>query len=162
MTQQGHKETSEEVARKIAELEEDLSRPLLDLSDPKKAVAAAKEAPERSGNLLMLLIGFVLAISGGYLIVDNIVVTSGYWSLFGPSTFGYLLIPFVLGVGLLAFGGGKGRIGAALCGTSVLLMIVDVIGGLQLYFRTATLFQVLAMFALLAVGLGLIARATRN
>jgi hypothetical protein len=109
-----------------------------------------------------LLLGLGLTAVGAWLLVNQIVVTSSFTALFGPSSFGLLLIPFALGIGLLAFGNGKERIGIVLAALSALLMIVDVVSGLRLYFRTATLAEVLAMFGLIAVGLGLIARAARR
>jgi len=54
-----------------------------------------------SGGLGTFLFGFVLAVAGGYLIMNQVQVTSGYWSWFGTNTFGLTLIPLVIGLGLL-------------------------------------------------------------
>ena len=48
---------------------------------------------------------FALAIAGGFLIMKQVQVTSGYWRWWGTNTFGLTLFPLVIGIGLLFFNG---------------------------------------------------------
>src|SRR5215472_19298070 len=57
------------------------------------------------GGIGMFLFGLVLTIAGGYLIMNQVQVTSGYWQWFGTNTFGLTLIPLIIGIGLLFFNG---------------------------------------------------------
>ena len=163
MSHLGHKETAEEVRQRIEALEEELSNPTLDVDRSAKGeIESRREAEGESGSLLSLLLGVALAGVGGYFIANQVFVTSGFLALFGPATFGILLIPFILGVGLLVFGNGKGRLGGALVAVSILLMLADVLASMRIVFRPTTLVQTLLMFGLLAAGLGLVARSLRG
>ena len=130
MNRSGHKETVGEVRQRIAELEEELSHPTLDVDVPPKAeIESRHEEAEPGGNLWPLLLGIALAAVGGYFVANQVIVTSGFMALLGPATFGILLVPFILGIGLLVFGNGQGRLGSALVAVSILLMLADVLAG---------------------------------
>jgi hypothetical protein len=110
------------------------------------------------GGLGHFLIGFAMICVGGYLLSNQVVVGSSYWSFYGPNTFGITLIPMLIGVGLL-FWSGRSVIGWLLTIGGALLILAGVIANLRIYFQPTSLFNTLVMLVLLAGGLGLIIRA---
>jgi hypothetical protein len=110
------------------------------------------------GGLGHFLLGFAMACSGAYLLLNQVVVAGSYWSFYGPSTFGVTLIPMLIGIGLL-FWNGRSVIGWMLTAAGALFIAAGVIANLHIYFQPATLFHTLVMLILLVGGLGLIARA---
>ena len=98
---------------------------------------------------------------GGYLIMSQITVTSGYWQWWGPNTFGLTLIPLAIGIGLLFFNA-KSIVGWIVAGASILIIFTGVLSSLVIYFRQTSLFTMILMLALFAGGLGLMARAFRR
>jgi hypothetical protein len=114
-----------------------------------------------SGGLGTFLFGFVLAVAGGYLIMNQVQVTSGYWSWWGTNTFGLTLIPLVIGLGLLFFDG-RSIAGWVLAGIGVVVIFMGILVNLQIYFRTTSLFSLIVMLVLFAAGLGLMARSLKR
>lgn len=110
------------------------------------------------GGLGTFLFGLALAIAGGYLIMNQVQVTSAYWGWWGRNTFGLTLLPLVLGLGLL-FYNGRSIAGWLLTGGGAVIIFVGILVNLQIYFRTTSLFNTVLMLALFAAGLGLMARA---
>src|SRR5215470_798373 len=106
----------------------------------------------------MFLFGLALSIAGGYLIMNQVQVTSGYWHWLGPNTFGLTLIPLVIGLGLLFFDG-QSIAGWVLTLGGAIIIFVGILANLEIYFRQTTLFNVILMLTLFAAGLGLMARA---
>lgn len=114
------------------------------------------------GGISQFLIGLVCAVAGGWLLTNQVHVSSGgFWSFHGYSTFGLSLIPFLLGTGMVFFNG-KSVIGWLLLLAGVTIIIVGVLANLQIYFRPTSLFNTLMMLGLLAGGLGLIAASLRS
>jgi hypothetical protein len=113
------------------------------------------------GGLGLFLFGLALAIAGGYLIMNQVQVTSGYWNWWGTNTFGLTLIPLVIGIGLLFFDG-KSIAGWLLAGAGAVIIFVGIIANLEIYFRQTSLFNVILMLALFAAGLGLMARSLKR
>jgi len=109
----------------------------------------------------MFIFGAALTVAGGYLIMNQVQVTSGYWSWWGTNTFGLTLIPLVIGLGLLFFDG-KSIAGWVLAGAGTVIIFVGILANLQIYFRQTSLFNVIIMLALFAAGLGLMARALKS
>ena len=63
-----------------------------------------------SGGLGSFLFGGAMLVLGGYLLLNQVVVTSYRWRVFGFDFFGYggfgiSLIPLLIGVGMLFFNG---------------------------------------------------------
>ena len=112
------------------------------------------------GGVGTFLFGLALAIAGGYLILNQVQVTSAYWTWWGPNTFGLTLIPLVLGIGLLFFNG-KSIVGWLLAGGGAIIIFIGIIANLQIYFQRMSLFNTILMLALFAGGLGLMARSLR-
>lgn len=109
----------------------------------------------------MFLFGLALSIAGGYLIMNQVQVTSGYWQWWGTNTFGLTLIPLVIGLGLLFFDG-RSIAGWALTLGGAIIIFVGILANLEIYFRQTTLFNVILMLTLFAAGLGLMARAVKS
>jgi len=109
----------------------------------------------------MFLFGLALSIAGGYLIMNQVQVTSGYWQWLGPNTFGLTLIPLVIGLGLLFFDG-RSIAGWVLTLGGAIIIFVGIFANLEIYFRQTTLFNVILMLTLFAAGLGLMARAVKS
>jgi len=113
------------------------------------------------GGIGTFVLGLVLAVAGGYLILQQVNVTSGYWGWLGPNTFGLTLIPLILGIALLFFNS-RSLAGWVLAGLGVVIIFVGILANLQIYFRTTSLFNLLIMLILFAGGLGLMARSLRG
>ena len=113
------------------------------------------------GGIGMFLFGLVLTIAGGYLIMNQVQVTSGYWQWFGTNTFGLTLIPLIIGIGLLFFNG-RSIIGWLLAGGGAVIIFVGILANLTIYFRTTSLFNTILMLVLFVAGLGLMARSLKE
>jgi uncharacterized protein len=112
------------------------------------------------GGIGSFLLGGVLAIAGGYLLLNQVHVRSGYWRWWGDNTFGLTLIPLMLGIGLLFFNG-KSLAGWILAIAGVVIIIAGVIASMTIYLSDTSLYNVLIMLTMFAAGLGLMARALR-
>ena len=112
------------------------------------------------GGVVEFLAGLAMAVAGGYMLTQRVVVESGFWTLWGYSTFGLSLLPLVVGVGLL-FYNGKSIAGWLLTFCGVVIIFVGVLMNLQIYFQPTSLFNTILMLVLLAGGLGLVARSLR-
>jgi hypothetical protein len=131
-------------------------------SENKQDSASCRFSPGGTrGGVGMFLFGLALAIAGGYLIMNQVQVTSGYWQWFGTNTFGLTLIPLIIGIGLLFF---KARsvMGWLLAGGGTVIIFVGILANLTIYFRTTSLFNTILMLVLFVAGLGLIARSLRE
>jgi hypothetical protein len=109
----------------------------------------------------MFIFGLALTIAGGYLIMNQVQVTSGYWNWWGGNTFGLTLLPLVIGIGLLFFDG-KSIAGWVLAGGGAVIIFVGILANLQIYFHQTSLFNVILMLTMFAGGLGLMARAIKS
>ena len=112
------------------------------------------------GGLGTFLFGAALLVGGVYLLLARVMVSGGWWSLWGYNTFGLSLLPLLLGVGWLFFDG-RSIVGWALTGAGSLIILLGIVSNLAIYFRPTTLFDTLIMLGLLAAGIGLIARSLR-
>ena len=110
------------------------------------------------GGLGEFFVGLGMAVAGAYLLTNQVVVTSGYWSLWGYNAFGLSLLPLVFGVGLLFFNG-RSVAGWLLVFVGVVIIFTGILMNLQIYFQQTSLFNTILMLVLLAGGLGLVARA---
>jgi uncharacterized protein len=113
------------------------------------------------GGLGEFLIGFAMAVAGGYLLTQQVTVTSGFWHLWGYNAFGLSLIPLLFGVALL-FYNGRSVIGWLLLIAGAVIVLAGILMNLEIYFRSTSLFNTLLMLVLLFGGLGLIARSLRS
>jgi hypothetical protein len=119
-----------------------------------------KGAGGTPGGVGTFFLGLAMAAVGGYLLLNQVTVHSGFWSWFGGNTFGLTLLPMLVGIGLLFFDG-KSTVGWVLTVLGALIIVAGIITNLQIYFRPTSLYNTLVMLALLAGGLGLIARSLK-
>jgi uncharacterized protein len=112
------------------------------------------------GGLGTFLIGFVMTIAGGYLLTNQVTVTSGFWHIGGYNAFGLTLLPLIVGIAFLFFDG-KSVVGWVLTVAGAVILFVGIIVNLDIYFRSTSLFNTLIMLVLLLGGIGLIARSLR-
>jgi uncharacterized protein len=114
-----------------------------------------------SGGIGEFLIGLVMTVAGAYLLTNQVLVTSSFWTMWGYNTFGISLLPLIFGIGLLFFNG-KSIIGWILLGVGIIVIFTAIIMNLQIYFQPTSLFNTIAMLVLLFGGIGLIARSFRS
>jgi hypothetical protein len=112
------------------------------------------------GGLGEFVIGFVMAAVGFYLLTQRVHVTTGGWYFFGYNAFGLSLVPFLIGVGMLAFNG-RSFVGWLLTLAGLAIIVAGILMNLSIYFVSTSLWNTLIMLALLALGLGLMAKALR-
>ena len=112
------------------------------------------------GGIGLFLLGFVMAVAGGYLLTNQVTVTSGFWTLWGHNAFGLTLLPFVVGIAFLFFDG-RSVVGWVLTIAGAVILFVGIIANLEIYFRATSLFNTILMLVLLLGGIGLIARSVR-
>jgi hypothetical protein len=113
------------------------------------------------GGLGEFVIGLVMAAVGGYLILNQVTVTTGVWGFWGYNAFGLTLVPLLGGIGWLFFDG-RSVFGWVLVMLGAAIILAGVIANLHIYFRPTSLFNTLIMLGLLVGGLGVIARSLRS
>lgn len=113
------------------------------------------------GGLGEFVIGLAMAAAGGYLVTQQVTVTSGYWMVWGHNAFGLSLLPLLFGVALLFFNS-RSILGWILLIAGAAIILAGILMNLQIYFQSTSLFNTLTMLVLLFGGLGLIARSLRS
>lgn len=111
-----------------------------------------------SGGVIEFFVGLAMAISGAYMLVSRVIVTSGFWNWGGYNTFGLSLVPLIFGIAFVFFNG-KSIIGWILIFVSVVIIGSGILMNLQIYFQPTSLFNTIIMLILFAGGIGLIGRA---
>lgn len=119
-----------------------------------------KGAGGTPGGVGLFLGGLAMMVAGGYLLLQQVQVHSGFWGWFGPNTFGLTLVPLLVGIGFLFFDG-KSFVGWFLAGAGALIIVAGIIANLQIWFRPTSLYNTLMMLGLLAGGIGLVARSLK-
>ncbi len=113
------------------------------------------------GGLGEFLLGLGLVVVGGYLFMQQVIVTSGGWTVYGYDAFGLSLVPFLLGLGIV-FYNGKSILGWFLTSAGILIMIAGIIANLRVHFASTSLYNTLIMLGMIAIGVGLVARSVRD
>src|SRR3954467_3137837 len=113
-----------------------------------------------SGGIGIFFIGLAVAVAGGWLLTNQVTVTSGYWQWGGYNSFGLTLIPLIAGIAFLFFNG-RSVIGLVLTFTRAAILLPGTLTTPEISFRPTSLFNTLMMLALLAGGIGLVARSLK-
>jgi len=119
-----------------------------------------KGAGGTPGGLGEFFAGLAMAAGGGYLLMNQVTVTSGYWQLYGYNAFGISLIPLLIGIAVVFFDG-KSKLGWVLTAFGAIVIFLAIITNLTIFFRPTSLFNTLIILTLIAGGLGLIIRSVR-
>jgi hypothetical protein len=120
-----------------------------------------KGAGGTSGGIGQFFLGCGMAIAGGYLLLNQITVRTGFWQLWGYNAAGLTFFPFLIGVGLL-FANGGSKLGWLLTVGSLVALIAGVLANLDVYFAQTSLWNTLIIFVLFAGGIGLVVRSLRE
>jgi uncharacterized protein len=113
------------------------------------------------GGVGQFFVGLIMAVAGGYLILNQVQVTTSYWRFGQYGGFGLTLVPLLVGVAFL-FYNGKSVIGWLLTACGAAIILAGVLMNMDIYFRQTTLFNTLIMLGLLFGGLGLLGRSLRS
>ena len=113
------------------------------------------------GGVGQFFIGLTMAVVGIYLLLNQVQVTTSFWSFGRFGGFGPTLLPLLVGVGFL-FYNGKSVIGWLLTGLGLAIILAGILMNIDIYFRQTTLFNTIVMLGLLFAGIGLIARSLRS
>ena len=126
-------------------------------ADSKQAFQGAGGTP---GGVGEFVVGLLMAAIGGYLLLNQVTVTTGFWVFWEYNTFGLTLLPLLAGIGWLFFNG-RSTMGWLLVTLGAAIVFAGIIANLHIYFRPTSLFNTLIMLGLLVGGLGLIGRSLR-
>jgi uncharacterized protein len=113
------------------------------------------------GGIGQFMAGVVMAAAGGYLISNQVQVTTSAWHFWGTNSFGLTLLPLLIGIGMLFFNG-RSALGWLLTIVGVAIILAGILMNLDIYFRQTSLFNTVMMLGLLAGGIGLVARSLRS
>jgi predicted membrane channel-forming protein YqfA (hemolysin III family) len=113
------------------------------------------------GGIGQFLIGFAMAVAGGWILTNQVMVSGGSWNLWGFNSFGLSLLPFIFGTGMIFFNG-KSTLGWLLLIAGLVIIVAGVIVNMRVYFVSTSLFNTLAILVLLFGGIGLIARSLKT
>lgn len=127
---------------------------------PDETTSQRRGAGGTPGGLGEFFAGAAMTVAGGYLLLNQVTVTSGFWQLWGMSAFGLSLVPLLIGVTML-FYNGRSVLGWLLTGAGAVIILTGIITNLQIFFRPTSLFNTLVILVLLFGGIGLVARSLR-
>lgn len=122
---------------------------------------AQRGAGGTPGGVGEFVLGVVMAAAGGYLLLNQVEVTTSFWHFWGGNSFGLALLPFLVGVGVLFFNG-RSVVGWLLAIAGLAIILAGILMNMDIYFRQTSLFNTLMMLGLLAGGFGLVARSLRG
>jgi hypothetical protein len=120
------------------------------------------------GGVGIFLVGFAMACAGGWLLTNQVTVSSEYFATgfmvpivnYRMNSFGLSLVPFIVGIGFLFFNG-KSLAGWLLTIAGLVIILAGILMSLHIYFQPTSLFNTLVMLVLLFGGLGLIFRSLK-
>ncbi len=120
------------------------------------------------GGVGTLLLGFAMACAGGWLLTNQVMVSSEYFASgfmvpminYRMNAFGLSLVPFIFGIGFLFFNG-KSAAGWLLTIAGLVIILAGILLSLHIYFQPTSLFNTLLMLVLLFGGLGLVLRSLK-
>lgn len=120
------------------------------------------------GGAVSFLVGAIMAIMGAYLMLRGIIVRPSFgwgsvaFSVGGfPVTTGFILIPFLLGIGAIFYDSRK-IWGWLLAAASLIALVAGVIANLNIRLVSMSLFDLLVILVLIVGGVGIMLRSLRN
>jgi hypothetical protein len=129
---------------------------------------AMKGAGGTSGGTGQFFLGLVMMCGGFYLLLNSVVVSSGFGlgvRLFGIGglgiTGGIILIPLIIGVAMI-FYNARSALGWLLAIGSLAGLVFGVIASLSMSLRTMSAFELICILVLAFGGLGLFLRSLRG
>ena len=120
----------------------------------------ARGAGGTPGGVGTFILGLIMSAAGGYLLLNQVQVTTSFWHFGAYSGFGLTLIPLLVGIAFL-FYDGKSVIGWLLTLVGATVILAGVLMNMDIYFRPTSLYSTLLMLGLLFGGIGVIARSLR-
>jgi len=130
-----------------------------------------KGAGGTSGGVGRFFIGLTMLIAGGYLFLNSIHISTNFHfglggrhafsSFTGFSTSGYVLIPFIFGIGMV-FYSSKNVIAWVLIFASVVMLVFGVITSLNFRMMHLSAFMLISILVLMIGGLGLFLSSLRS
>jgi hypothetical protein len=120
-----------------------------------------KGAGGTPGGLKAFIVGSIMAVIGGYLLLNQVRVHSGFWRFFSYGNFGIALLPFLFGIAFLFFNG-RSIPGWILTVAGLLIILTGIIANLEIYFVPTSLFNTLLMLVLLVGGIALVFRSLQS
>ena len=112
------------------------------------------------GGVGTFFIGVIMAAAGGYLLLNQVQVTTSFWRFGAYGGFGLTLIPLLVGVAFL-FYNGRSVVGWLLTIVGATIILAGVLMNMDIYFRPTSLYNTLMMLGLLFGGIGVVARSLR-
>lgn len=117
------------------------------------------------GGVAPFFLGIAMTIAGGYLLLNALRVLHGFggglYSIGGFNvTGGMILIPFIIGTGIIFYDASKWY-GWALAAGSLLALIVGAIASVRFSFEGMTAFDLILILVLFFGGMGLVLRSVR-
>jgi hypothetical protein len=113
------------------------------------------------GGVGQFFVGLIMAAAGGYLILNQVQVTTSYWRFGQYGGFGLTLLPLLAGTAFL-FYNGRSVVGWVLTAAGAAIILASVLMNMDIYFRQTSLFNTIVMLVLLFGGLGLVARSLKS
>jgi uncharacterized protein len=135
--------------------------PAVILSGVSTSSSESRGAGGTPGGIGQFIVGFVMVVAGGYLILNQVQVTTSSWRFGQYGGFGLTLLPLLAGIGIL-FYSGKSVIGWLLTIAGTAVILASILMNMDIYFRQTTLFNTIVMLGLLFGGLGILARSLRS
>ena len=118
------------------------------------------------GGLAPFLLGTAMSIAGGYLLLNALRVLHGFGGgLFAIGNFnvtgGMIMIPFIIGTGIIFYDSSKWY-GWALAAGSLLALIIGAVASVRFSFEGMTAFDLIVILVLFFGGIGLVLRSVKD
>lgn len=152
-----------DIDKEMKKMEEEMKAEK-DKKSSKKTYNAAAVPKKQSNPLLEFIIGFLLTGGGIYWVLNSFVVSFSWGSLWGgfgisaPLATGLMLIPLLVGIGLAFFMEKKTFPGIVIA-LGILIILVTLLTSVRFRPLSASLWQYVVMFGMIAAGAGLLAKS---
>lgn len=152
-----------DIDKEMKKMEEEMKAEK-DKKSSKKTYNSAAVPKKQSNPLLEFVIGFLLTGGGIYWVLNSFVVSFSWGSLWGgfgisaPLATGLMLIPLLVGIGLAFFMEKKTFPGIVIA-LGILIILVTLLTSVRFRPLSASLWQYVVMFGMIAAGAGLLAKS---